>query len=100
MNTNPYYFRHYNLGSFALNVNGKHITTEDLALNMGHEKTSVLGYRTLFETSGIHHSNSGFQITHDIYINGSLMCLFDLTPDQSVSEGHSHILKMAISVYN
>jgi len=82
MNTNPYFLRHYDLSYFALNVNGKQIPTEGLALNMGHEKTSVMGYRTLFEASGIHHSNTGLQITHDMYINGYFMLLFDLTPDR------------------
>jgi len=64
--TNPYNFRHYDLSSFALNVNGKQIPTEGLSLGMDHDKTSVMGYRTLFEGSGIHHSNSGLQITHDM----------------------------------
>jgi hypothetical protein len=76
--TNPYHFRHYDLSSFELNVNG-----------MDHEKTSVMGYRTLFEGSGIHHSNSGLQITHDMYISGYFMLLFDLTPDRAASEGHT-----------
>jgi len=58
VNTNTYFFRHYDLSYFALKVNGKQIPTEDLALNMGHEKTYVTGYRTLFESSGINHSNS------------------------------------------
>jgi len=58
INTNPNYFHHYELSSFAPNVNGKQIATERLALNMGHKKTSIMGYRTLFEASGIHHSNS------------------------------------------
>jgi hypothetical protein len=56
---------------------------------MDHEKTSVMGYRTLFEGSGIHHSDKGLQITHDMYINGYFMLLFDLTPDRSASEGHT-----------
>ena len=89
MNTNPYYFRHYDLSYFALNVNGKQIPNEGLALNMCHEKTSVMGYRTQFDASGFHHLNSGLQITHDMYINGYFMFLFDLTPDRSTSEGHS-----------
>jgi len=79
--TNPYNFRHYDLSSFALNVNGKHIPTYGLSLCMDHEKTSVIGYRTLFEGSGTHHSNSGLQITHDMYISSYIMLLFDLTPD-------------------
>ena len=87
--TNPYNFRHYDLSSFALNVNGKQIPTEGLSLGMDHEKTSVMGYRTLFEGSGIHHSNSGLQITHDMYIKGFFMLLFDLTPDRGASEGHT-----------
>jgi len=56
---------------------------------MDHEKTSIMGYMTLFEESGIHHSNSGLQITHDMYINSFFMLLFDLTPDPSPSDGHS-----------
>jgi len=40
---------------------------DSVSLGMVHEKTSAIGYRTLFEASGIHHSNSGLQITHEIY---------------------------------
>ena len=87
--TNPYHFRHYDLSSFALKVNGKHIPTEGPSLGMDHKKTSVMGYRTLFEVSGIHHSNSGLQITHDMYINGYIMLLFDLTSDRAASDGHT-----------
>ena len=56
---------------------------------MGHEKMSVRGYATLFQGSGIHHSNTGLQITHDMYINGFFMVLYDLTPDLAASEGHT-----------
>jgi len=87
--TKPYHFRHYYLCSFALNVNGKQIPTEGLSLGLNHEKTSVMGNRTLFEDSGIHHSNSGLQITHDMYINGYFMLLFDLTLNGAASEGHT-----------
>ena len=89
IDSNPYKFQHYDLSSFALFVNGKQIPNEGLTLGMDHEKTSVLAYRTLFEGSGIHHSNAGLQITHDMYIAGYFMLLFDLTPDQGASEGHT-----------
>ena len=52
-------------------------------------KTRVMAYRTLFETSSIRYSNSGLQITHDMYVTGYFRLLFDLTPDQGVSEGHT-----------
>jgi hypothetical protein len=89
IDTNPYLFRHYDLTNFTLYVNGKQIPNEGLSLGMEHEKTTVMGYRTLFEGSGIHHSNAGLQITHDRYIAGYLMLLFDLTPDRAASEGHT-----------
>jgi hypothetical protein len=81
IDTNPYLFRHHDLTHFTMYVNGKQIPNEGLSLGMDHEKTSVMGYRTLFEGSGIHHSNSGLQITHHMYIAVYFMLLFDLTPD-------------------
>ena len=57
----------------------------------GHEKMTTLAYHTLFNGSGIHHGNSGIQITHDMFINGYFMLLFDLTPDSAVSERHTSI---------
>jgi hypothetical protein len=67
------------------------VPSEGLSLDMDHEKTSVMGYRTLFEGSGIHHSNTGLQITHDMYINGFFMLLFDQTPNHAASEAHTSL---------
>jgi hypothetical protein len=89
VNTNPYNFRHYDLNYFALYVNGKQISSGGLTMDMGHGKTSVMAYRTLFVGSGIHHPNQGLQITHDDYIKGYFMLLFDLTPDLAASEEHA-----------
>lgn len=91
LDSNPYNFRHYDLNYFSLFVNGKQYPNEGLSMDMGHEKTSVLAYNTLFEGSGIHHSNSGLQITHDMFISGYFMLLFDLTPDRAASEGHKSL---------
>jgi len=70
-------------------VGGKEIPSEGLSLDMSDEKTSVMGYRTLFEGSGIHHSNSGHQINPGMYINEFFMLVFDLTPDLAASGGHA-----------
>jgi len=56
---------------------------------MSNEKTSVIGYRTLFEGSGIHHSNSGLRITPKMFTKGFFMLVFELTPDLTASEGHA-----------
>jgi len=55
---------------------------------MSREKTAVMGYITLFEGSGIHHSNTGLQISRAKYINGYFILVFDLTPDLAASGGH------------
>jgi len=49
--TNPYKFQHYDISDFLLFVNGKQYPNKGLSLSMDHEKTSVMGYRTLFEGS-------------------------------------------------
>ena len=89
LDTNPFMLKHYDINHFALFVNGKQVHNEGLTLGMDHEKTSVMGYMSLFEGSGIHHSNAGLQITHDMYISGYFMSLFDLTPDIGASEGNT-----------
>jgi hypothetical protein len=89
MDKNPYNFRHYDLNSFAMYVNGRQISSEGLSIDPSHEKTAIMGYRTLFEGSGIHHSNSGRQITPATYVNGYFLLVFDLTPDLAASEGYT-----------
>ena len=88
MDTKPYKFQHY-ISDFSLFVNGKLYLQEGLSLGMDNEKTSLMGYRTLFEVLGIHHSNAGHQIAHDMFVNGYFMLLFDLTPNQGASEAHT-----------
>jgi hypothetical protein len=79
------------MSEFSVYVNGTPVPSEDLSPNMDHEKTSVMGYGTLFEGSGIHHSNTGLQIAHDMYINVYFMLLFDLTPDHGASEADTSL---------
>jgi hypothetical protein len=88
LDTNPYYFRHYDLSHFTLFYNGKPIHSEGLPMNMDHEKTSVLAYNTLFEGLDIRHSNAGLQLTHDMLIAGYCMLMFDVTTNRATSEGH------------
>ena len=89
LDSNPFEFHHYDMDSFSLYVNGKQIPSGGLYLKTDNEKTSVMACRTLFEGSGIRHSNAGLQITHAMYVNGYFMLLFDLTPDHSSSERHT-----------
>jgi hypothetical protein len=70
-------------------VNGRQVPSESgLMLAKGHEETSVMNYRFLFTGSGIHHSNSGLLITHDMYRARFFMLLFNLTSNLSDSNAH------------
>ena len=89
MATNPYNLRHYDIIYFALHVNSRQIPTEGLSLDMDHENSFVMGYRTLFEAADIHHSNSGLNINTYMYRHVYFMLLFELTPDRAASEGHA-----------
>ena len=91
VDTYPYKFRHYDISEFSMYVNGMRVPRDGLSIDMDHKKTSVMGYRTLFEVSGIHHSNTGLLITPDMYINGFFMLLFDLTPDHGASGAHTSL---------
>ena len=87
--TNPYFSCHYNINHLPLHVKGKQIPAEVLCLTMDHEKTSVMGYRTLLEASGIHHSISGLQTTNDMNINGYFIFLFDFKKGRAATDGHT-----------
>jgi hypothetical protein len=98
LDTNPYKFGHNDINKFSLFVKGKLVLSEDLCLDKDNEKTSLVGYRALFEGSGKHHSNSR-QITHEMYINGYFKLIFDLTLDRGASEDHtSHPVKGNIRI--
>jgi hypothetical protein len=96
-NSNPYNFRHYDLTSFTMYVNGRQIPSDSLSLDMSREKTSVRGYSTLFEGTVIHHSNSGLQITHNMYINGFFVIVYDLSQIWKRQKVTCHTLQAAIS---
>ena len=89
LTTNPFMFHHFDMNYFTLYFNGKQIHGGDLHLDTACEKGSLMAYRTLFELSGIRHSNTRLQISHASFINGYFILLFDLTPDNVASEGHT-----------
>jgi hypothetical protein len=50
-----------------------------------------MAYQTLFSGLGIHHGNTGIQITPAQFMKGSFMLIFDLTPDGCASDGHTSL---------
>jgi len=62
---------------------------ETLTFVTGHEKTSVMAYKTLFNGTTIHHSISALQVNHEMFINGYFVLHLDLTHALAESEGHA-----------
>jgi hypothetical protein len=94
--TNPYIFTHY-ISEFSLYVNGKRVPSEGF---IAHEKTSVMGYRTLFEESDIHHSISELQITRHITSLAISCSSFTSLPTGVIRRLIRHSLIMATSGSN
>jgi hypothetical protein len=61
--TNPYLLRHFGLNYYVLYLNGRQVPSEGLSLNTTSSKTCTMAYQTLFSGFGIHHGNTGIQIT-------------------------------------
>ena len=70
-------------------MNGKLFPNDGLSLGIDHEKTTSMDFRTLFGDSGIHHSNSGLQITLNKFIIDYFMLIFEPTLDRGASESHT-----------
>lgn len=82
---NPYNFKHNNISSFQLLVNG--LPTPSTALTFDYTDPvtpiSTRGYQTLFRGTGIHYFDRGHQISKTYFDNGCFLLAFDLSVDQN-----------------
>ena len=47
VNTNPYKFQDFAIRTYAMFLNGRQVPNETLTFDTGHEKTSVMSYKTI-----------------------------------------------------
>ena len=92
-NGNPYNFKHYNVSTITLTVNGEEIPFKQLNLDYkggDDQKTKefVPAYNTLFSGTGKMYANIGLDITREDYPEGYTLYAFDLTPDMCNSSGY------------
>ena len=85
---NPFNFKHYDVSTITLSVNGEEIPFKQLRLkfpsatNVREKSVDFLqAYNTLFSGTGKMFSNMGLDITRDEYPHGFTLFAFDLTPD-------------------
>ena len=85
---NPFNFKHYDVSTITLSVNGEEVPFKQLRLKFPNNdnKTNKIvdflqAYNTLFSGTGKMFSNMGLDITRDEYPHGFTLYAFDLTPD-------------------
>ena len=87
---NPFNFKHYDISTITLSVNGEEIPFKQLRLKFPNPSDSeskkktvdfIQAYNTLFSGTGKMFSNMGLDITRDDYPHGFTLFAFDLTPD-------------------
>ena len=87
---NPFNFKHYDISTITLSVNGEEIPFKQLRLKFPNPSDTeskkktvdfIQAYNTLFSGTGKMFSNMGLDITRDDYPHGFTLFAFDLTPD-------------------
>ena len=66
-------------------VNWRQVNSEALTINTGSGKTCTMAYETHFSCLGILYGNTGLHIVSTQFMKGSLILIFDLSPDGCAS---------------
>lgn len=82
-NKNPFNFKHNNIESFSLFVNGVQHPTDTIITDFQNSDISARAYSSLFSTTGTLHTSNGGLITKKMFGNGYFILGFDLTNDSS-----------------
>jgi uncharacterized membrane protein len=63
-------------------VNGREVPSEGMSLNTADSKTCTMDFQALFSGLGIHHGNTGIQMTTSQFMKESFTLIFDHHPSQ------------------
>lgn len=88
----PFQFKHNNISSFSLYVNGTLIPNETILMDFSGGNQYARAYATIFSATGILHTPQGNLISLEKYKNGCFLIATDLTPDSSGIDSTSSLL--------
>ena len=89
---NPFEFKHNNLTSFSLYVNGTPIPNETIMTDFSRGNQFSRAYASIFASTGILHTSQGNLVTREQFKNDSFLIVSDLTPDLSGIDSTSSLL--------
>lgn len=88
----PFEFKHNNIISYSLYVNGTPIPNDSLVTEFANGNQFARAYASIFEATGILHSTQGNLISPEQFKNNTFMIASDLTPDLSGIDSLSSLL--------
>ena len=83
IDTNPFYFKHYDVNTIELRVGGREISPLKVNFKSGNYG---LAYLYLLNGIGIGGSNKGIWLSYDEFADGNSFFVFDLTADGADSD--------------
>ncbi len=90
---NPYNFKNINMSSFQLYLNHQRVPTDGIETDFeATPKQSARAYWSLFKALNINDLDRGVLVTQKHFNGGCFILAFDVTPDNSHSNGCSSIL--------
>ena len=90
---NPFNFKHLNVSSIAVTVNGEDMPFKPLQLSYGNNPKYIEAYTTLFSGTGKMYYDVGNDISREEFPNGYAIYAFDLTPDMCSSADHFNTIQ-------
>ena len=94
---NPYNFKHFNLSSIGIYVNGESLPAHPIKCNFDNN-FYLNGYHSLFTTTGKFARDEGLDILRTDYKNGYTLFGFDISP-ASCNGGHQELIKRGTVKY-
>lgn len=89
---NPYKFRHNDITSFSLYVNGAPVPNDIISTNFKDGNQYSRAYSTIFSATGLLHTPQSITISKEMFKNGYFLIASDLTPDNSGVDSSSSLL--------
>ena len=90
---NPFNFKHLNVSSIAVTVNGEDMPFKPQQLSYGNNPKYIEAYNTLFSGTGKMYYDVGNDISREEFPNGYAIYVYDLTPDTCSSADHFNMIQ-------
>lgn len=89
---NPFNFKHNDISSFSLFMNGTAIPNDTIITNFKDGSQFARAYSSLFSATGILNTPQSITITKEMFRDGYFLIASDLTPDMSGIDSNSSLL--------